>query len=457
MSNYSVDWDEVIPDIPAFIKELEKIQEKKKKKSDGKKGKKINAKLDDISFKINSLSKMLDILEARKIKVAKTLEIEFNQLNEKYPIPEENPTFQISEKEYKQALETIKQISGKIEQIFKLNHIELPKNFGDRSKTSWSEDRFGRDHDEGEEEEPEVKPKADGKSSESIEDMIKEIKALDIDNTYYLRPDRSIDRLGNNRFLFNDQGLYYREFDLENLIHYLKGEPFTAIYEYEEEDIRMMDLIGLALRRYLRLLPSVCKKSELAICKKDLGFFIKIEKKVDNFVEFLDKVKAGNLKFLIEIFNYTLKNPGNLAEEDEEEDDSFDSWDEQLQSAIDRIEEELEELESPKKATDGNRAFLDVFKADRSNMNVNRLLELYKMKTLIRKYKSDYQFIEIYQNDYTQSESGKYSKDDVPYLLVITPIGKGMAHLYYIREKNPNFDLITEQGFKEVKIPPKSK
>lgn len=66
-------------------------------------------------------------------------------------------------------------------------------------------------------------------------DPVAEIKKLKVGDAYYLRSDRSIERLGKDLFLYNDQGLYYREMNLANTIKFLKDEPYKAIREYDEK------------------------------------------------------------------------------------------------------------------------------------------------------------------------------------------------------------------------------
>jgi uncharacterized Zn finger protein (UPF0148 family) len=68
-----------------------------------------------------------------------------------------------------------------------------------------------------------------------IAGLIAKLKALKIGETIYLRSDRTIDRLGENLYEYNDQGLYYRQMDLENTIKFLKGEDYKVIKEYEQE------------------------------------------------------------------------------------------------------------------------------------------------------------------------------------------------------------------------------
>jgi hypothetical protein len=83
-----------------------------------------------------------------------------------------------------------------------------------------------------------ISNKADSRGGYAIHqrpDIIKEVKAMKIGDTVYIRADRSIDRVEENLYTYNDQGLYYRDFDLENMIKFLNGESYVAIREYEQK------------------------------------------------------------------------------------------------------------------------------------------------------------------------------------------------------------------------------
>lgn len=68
------------------------------------------------------------------------------------------------------------------------------------------------------------------------EDLIAKIKKMKIGDTIYLRADRTIERADENIYTYNDQGLYFRDFDLENLIKFINGENYKALKEYDYEE-----------------------------------------------------------------------------------------------------------------------------------------------------------------------------------------------------------------------------
>jgi len=154
MSNYSVDWDEVVPDIPAFIEELQKLQAKKESQKSDSSAKKTKKKaktpskplerLDQLSKLLNLIARMLDTLEAEKVNVPERYIKLFNEINAKYPIPEETKKISLPESEYSKNMESLNEILGKLKKIFEFKAITLPAD----AKNNWSEDRFGRDDDE---------------------------------------------------------------------------------------------------------------------------------------------------------------------------------------------------------------------------------------------------------------------------------------------------------------------